>query len=127
MDNKLLEAVKTWLEGLMPSVAESLGEMLTTEELAEMGAESAINGPVTLDLSNMQAPITALNFFVMVKKNTALLAVTADIKDAPDDYNPPLRFNHFFPSISRFAADVADDENMSKMVDDIIEQCKDVL
>lgn len=126
MNEELIESVKEWLEDIMPSVVENLtGEVLTPETLSEMGKEQAIHGPITIDLEEFAAPITAINFFVMVQSEVVLLATTSVVKDAPEDFNPPIQFGSVF-TIDKFAKEFVSKNNQKRLVKDLVEQYKSI-
>ena len=111
MDDKMIDAVKNWLEAIMPAVVETLHEM---------GKEEGIHGPITVNLEEFRVPITAINFYTMVVENGMMLATTADIKGAEDN-TPEIGFGMFFP-IAEFAETVADEEHVQELVNRVLEQ-----
>lgn len=123
MNEELITSVKVWLERIMPSVVETLVGALTPETLAEMGKGQGIHGPITIDLEEFAAPITAINFFVMVQSEVVLLATTAVVKDAPEDFNPPIQFGSVF-TIDKFAKEFVSKNNQKRLVKDLVEQFK---
>ena len=120
MDDKMIDAVKNWLEAIMPAVVETLVANLTEEALHEMGKEEGIHGPIAVNLEEFRAPITAINFYTMVVEDGMMLATTADIKGAEDN-TPEIGFDMFFP-IAEFAETVADEEHVQELVNRVLEQ-----
>lgn len=122
MDDKMIDAVKNWLEAIMPAVVETLVANLTVEALHEMGKEEGIHGPIAINLEEFRAPITAINFYTMVVENGMMLATTADIKGA-EDKTPEIGFEMFFP-IAEFAESIADEGHVQQLVNRVLEQYK---
>jgi len=122
MDDKMIDAVKNWLEAIMPAVVETLVANLTVEALHEMGKEEGIHGPIAVNLEEFRAPITAINFYTMVVEDGMMLATTADIKGAEDN-TPEIGFDMFFP-IAEFAESIADEEHVQQLVNQVLEQYK---
>ncbi len=124
MDDKKINAVKNWLEAIMPAVVETIVANLTVEALHEMGKEEGIHGSIAVNLEVFRAPITAINFYTMVVEDGMMLATTADIKGAEDN-TPEIGFDMFFP-ITEFAATIADEEHVQQLVTRVLEQYKKV-
>lgn len=124
MDDKKINAVKNWLEAIMPAVVETLVANLTEEALHEMGKEEGIHGPIAVNLEEFRAPITAINFYTMVVDEGMMLATTAYIKGAENNA-PEIGFDMFFP-IAEFAETIADEEHVQQLVNRVLEQYKKV-
>ena len=122
MDDKMIDAVKNWLEAIMPAVVKTLVANLTVEALHEMGKEKGIHGPIALNLEEFRAPITAVIFHTMVVEDGMMLATTADIKGAENN-TPEIGFDMFFP-IAEFAETIADEEHVLLLVNRMLEQYK---
>ena len=122
MDDKMIDAVKNWLEAIMPAVVETLVANLTVEALHEMGKEEGIHGPIAINLEEFRAPITAINFYTMVVEDGMMLATTADIKGAEGN-TPEIGFDMFFP-IEEFAETIADEEHVQQLVNKVLELYK---
>lgn len=122
MDDKMIDAVKNWLEAIMPAVVETLVANLTVEALHEMGKEEGIHGPIVVNLEEFRAPIRAINFYTIVVEDGMMLATTADIKGAEDN-TPEIGFDMFFP-IAEFAETIADEEHVLLLVNRMLEQYK---
>lgn len=118
MDEKMINAVKNWLEAIMPAVVETLVANLTEEALHEMGKEEGIHGPISVNLEEFRAPITAINFYTMVVHEGMMLATTADIKGAEDNA-PEIGFDMFFP-ITEFAKSIADEEHVQQLANKVL-------
>lgn len=122
MDDKMINAVKNWLEAIMPAVVETLVANLTVEALHEMDKEEGIHGPITVNLEEFRAPITAINFYTMVVEDGMMLATTADIKGAEGN-TPEIGFDMFFP-IEEFSETIADEKHVQQLVNRVLEQYK---
>ncbi len=122
MEDRMINAVKNWLETIMPAVVETLVVNLTVEALHEMGKEEGIHGPIAINLEEFRAPITAINFYTMVVDEGMMLATTADIKDAEDNA-PEIGFDMFFP-ILEFAESIADEEHVQQLVNRVLDLYK---
>ena len=126
MDEKMIDAVKNWLEAIMPTVVETLVATLTEEALLDMGKEEGIHGPLVVNLEEFRAPVTAINFYTIVVNDLMMLAVTANVKDSHYGYTPDIKFDFVF-RISDFAESISAEEYMQKMVNRIIEIYKEAL
>ena len=125
MDDKMIDAVKNWLEAIMPAVVETLVANLTVEALHEIGKEKSVHGPIAVNLEEFRAPINAINFYTIVVEDGMMLATTADIKGAEEN-TPEIGFDMFFP-IAEFAKTVADEEHVQQLVNRVLEQYKNNL
>lgn len=123
MDENMINAVKSWLEKIMPAVVETLVASLTEEALYDMGKEEGIHGPIAVNLEEFRAPITAINFYVIVVDAGMMLATTADVKGASGASE--IGFDMFFP-IADFSESIADEEHLKKLVNCVLEQYKKV-
>lgn len=123
MDENMINAVKSWLEKIMPAVVETLVASLTEEALYDMGKEEGIHGPIAVNLEEFRAPITAINFYVIVIDAGMMLATTADVKGASGAAE--IGFDMFFP-IADFSESIADEEHLKKLVNCVLEQYKKV-
>lgn len=74
MDDKMINAVKNWLEAIMPAVVETLVANLTVEALHEMGKEEGIHGPIAVNLEEFRAPITAIDMFLPISEFAETIA-----------------------------------------------------
>lgn len=123
MDEKKINAVKSWLEKIMPAVVETLVASLTEEVLYDMSKEEGIHGPIAVNLEEFRAPITAINFYVIVVDDGMMLATTGDVKGV--SIAPEIGFDMFFP-IADFSESIADEEHLKKLVNCVLEQYKKV-
>ena len=80
MNNDFKNAVKGWLEAIMPSVTATIADVLTPEALRECAKEEAIHGLYTINIDEYNGPITAIAFHVVVVDEIAMLAVNATIR-----------------------------------------------
>ena len=126
MEEKMINAVKNWLESIMPAVVGTLVIALTEDALYEMGKEEGIHGPIAVNLEEFRAPVTAINFYTIVVNDLMMLAATANIKDAHEGYSPDIKFDFLF-RIPDFAVSVSVEENVKKLVNRIIEIFKEAL
>lgn len=120
MEEEMINAVKNWLESIMPAVVEMLVAALTEDSLYEMGKEEGIHGPIAVNLEEFRAPVTAINFYTIVVNDLMMLAATAIIKEAHEGYSPDIKFDFVF-RIPDFAESVSTEENMQKLVNRVIE------
>lgn len=125
MDNKMMDAVKNWLEAIMPAVVEMLVANLTLDVLCDMGKEQGIHGPISINLEEFRAPITAIHFYTMVVNDGMMLATIAKVKGADEETTPEIGFDMFLP-ISDFADSIKDEEHQQQLVNRILEQYKNV-
>ena len=121
----MINAVKNWLEAIMPSVVEMYVEEHTEDVLHEMGMEEGIHGPFIINLEECNAPVTAINFALVVN-DIMMFAATADVKNAREGYVPDIKFEFVF-RVAEFADSVSTDEIMQKLVNRVIEICKEAL
>lgn len=122
MDDKKINAVKNWLETIMPAVVETLVANLTEEALHKMGKEEGIHGPIIVNLEEFRAPITAIKFYTMVVDDGMMLATTADIKGTEGN-TPEIGFDMFFP-VAKFAETISDEEHVQQLVSRVMVQYK---
>lgn len=121
MEEKKIEAVKRWLEAIMPAVVETLVASLTEEVLHDMGKEEGIHGPIAVNLEEFRAPITAINFYTIVVEDGMMLATTADVNGK--NIFPGISFDMFFP-ITDFATSIVNEEHVQQLVDLVFGQFK---
>ena len=126
MEEKMITAVKNWLEAIMPSVVGMYVEEHTEDVLREMGKEEGIHGPFIINLEECKAPVTAINFFAIVVNDIMMFAATADVKNVREEYVPDIKFEFVFP-VSDFAKSVSTEENVQKLVCRVIEIYKEAL
>jgi hypothetical protein len=126
MEEKIINAVKNWLEAIMTSVVGMYVEEHTEEVFHEMGKEEGIHGPFIINLEECNAPVTAINFYAMVVNDIMMFAATADVKNAHEGYVPDIKFEFVF-RVAEFAESVSTDENIQKLVSRVIEICKEAL
>lgn len=121
MANDLHTAVRRWLTHIMPDVVNTLLRRLTNEHLLEISKEPAVHGPYTIDIEELRGPITAINFYVTAVEDAMVLATTATIEDAPEDYKPTLYFDMFF-FIEDFPTEISDADHLNQLVDTLTDQ-----
>ena len=126
MEEKMINAVKNWLDAIMLCVVEMYVEEHTVDVLREMGKEEGIHGPFIINLEECNAPVTAINFYAMVVNDIMMFAATADIKNAREGYVPEIKFEFVF-RVADFAESISTDENVQKLVSRIVEICKEAL
>lgn len=122
MDDKMFNAVKSWLEVVMPAVVETFVANLTKETLYEMGKEDGVHGPIVVNLEEFHAPITAINFYTVVVEDVMMLATTADVKGAEGNA-PKINFDMFFP-IADFTETIVNEEHVQQLVNRVLKQYK---
>ena len=121
MEKELTEALGKWLEAVTPLVAETLTEILTPENLSEMGNEEGVHGPLVINMEQFRAPITGVNFYVMVVEDTMMLATTIRTKE--EESLGDICFDMVF-STSAFPEDIKKEENVKTIKDRILELYK---
>lgn len=124
MNDKMINAVKNWLETIMPAVVETLVANLSEEALRNIAKKEGIHGPIVVNLEEYRAPITAINFYMVAVNEGMMLATTADIKGAEGNA-PEIGFDMFFP-ITDFAASITDEEHVQQLVNRVLELYKKV-
>lgn len=120
MEKELTEALGKWLEAVTPLVVETLTEILTPENLLEMGNEEGVHGPLVINMEQFRAPITGVNFYVMVVEDTMMLATTIRTKE---ESLGDICFDMVF-STSAFPEDIKKEENVKTIKDRILELYK---
>ncbi len=125
MNENMINAVKNWLDSVMPMVVDVLAEHLTEETLHEMCKEEGIHGPIMVNLKECQAPISAINFYVLINDDSLMLATTADMTDADEDEDqtPNIEFDMFF-TIQEFATSIKDENHIQYLKDRVLELYK---
>lgn len=121
MEKELTEALGKWLEAVTPLVVETLTEILTHENLSEMGNEEGVHGPLVINMEQFRAPITGVNFYVMVVEDTMMLATTIRTKE--EESLGDICFDMVF-STSAFPEDIKKEENVKTIKDRILELYK---
>lgn len=118
MEKELTEALGKWLEAVTPLVVETLTEILTPKNLSEMGNEEGVHGPLVINLEQFRAPITGVNFYVMVVEDTMMLATTIRTKE--EESLGDICFDMVFTT-SAFPEDIKKEENVKTIKDRILE------
>ena len=113
--------VSRWLTNIMPDVTAALTSFLTEDDFVKMGEERGVFDPVTINIEELNGPITAIKFYFIVVEPTMSVAATLTFKEVPDDYTPTIRFNMVF-DMERFADDFNDEENLQLLVDTLMQQ-----
>lgn len=117
----MTESIKKWLESIMPTVVGAIVEYLTEETLFAFGVEEGIHGPITINLEEFHAPITAINYYVIVVGDGMMLATAAVFEGQEEGCGPDIEFDMFFP-ISEFATSFFEEESIQQMIDRVIRQ-----
>lgn len=118
MEKELTEALGKWLEAVTPLVAETLTEILTPETLSEMENEEGVHGPLVINMEQFRAPITGVNFYVMVVEETMMLATTIRTKE--NESLGDICFDMVFAT-SAFPEDIKKQESLKTIKDRILE------
>jgi len=126
MDEQMITAVKNWLDAVMPAVVEALVNLLPEDHLLAMGNEEGIHGPYFVELEEFNAPITAINFFVIVVNDLMMMATTADFREARTDTPPELRFDSVF-RVAEFPVSISSEEHISQLVNRVLDLYKESL
>lgn len=95
MNNDFKNAVKGWLEAIMPSVAATIADVLTPEALRECAKEEAVHGPYTINIDELNGPVKAIAFHVVVVNEIAMFAVNATIRNN-EDFSSAIKFDIVF-------------------------------
>ena len=125
MEDRMTNAVKRWLETIMPAVVDTLVAGLSEDVLRDMGKEQGIHGPITVGLEEFNAPVTAVRFYVSVVDDSMVLATDATVRGVSEDSMPELEFDMAFP-IADFAERIADEGQVRKLVSRVLEIYKAV-
>lgn len=120
MDNEFKSEVKEWLEAIMPSVAATIAEVLTPETLRECAKEEAIHGPYSIDIDELEGPVTAIAFHVMVVNEMAMVAVNGTIRDN-EDFSSEMKFDMLF-SCDELEEKIQDETHIAYLVEDLLTQ-----
>lgn len=120
MDNEFKSEVKEWLEAIMPSVAATIAEVLTPETLRECAKEESIHGPYSIDIDELEGPVTAIAFHVMVVNEMAMVAVNGTIRDN-EDFSSEMKFDMLF-SCDELEEKIQDETHIAYLVEDLLTQ-----
>lgn len=118
MEKELTEALGKWLGAVTPLVVETLTEILTPENLSEMRKEEGVHGPLVINMEQFRAPITGVNFYVVVVEDTMMLATTIRTKE--EESLGDICFDMVFTT-SAFPEDIKKEENVKAIKDRILE------
>lgn len=120
MNNDYKNAVKGWLEVIMPSVASIIADNLDSDVLNECAKEQAIHGPYTIDIEEMKGPITSILFHVMVVDDMVMMSVNGNFRSSEQN-SSDMKFDMVF-SREELVEKVQDEEHLTLIVEDLIEQ-----
>ena len=123
MNNDFKNAVKGWLEAIMPSVAATIADVLTPEILRECAKEEAIHGPYTINIDELNGPVKAIAFHVVVVDEIAMLAVNATIRNN-EEFSSGIKFDMVF-SCDEFVEKIQEDEQLASLVSDLLAQVEE--
>ena len=123
MNNDFKNAVKGWLEAIMPSVAATIADVLTPEILRECAKEEAIHGPYTINIDELNGPVKAIAFHVVVVNEIAMFAVNATIRNN-EDFSSAIKFDMVF-SCDEFFEKILEDEQLATLVSDLLAQVEE--
>ena len=123
MSNDFKNAVKGWLEAIMPSIAATIADVLTPEILRECAKEEAIHGPYTINIDEYNGPITAIAFHVVVVNEIAMFAVNAIIRNN-EEFSSAIKFDMVF-SCDEFVEKIQEDEQLATLVSDLLAQVEE--
>ena len=123
MNNDFKNAVKGWLEAIMPSVAATIADVLTPEILRECAKEEAIHGPYTINIDELNGPVKAIAFHVVVVDEIAMLAVNATIRNN-EEFSSAIKFDMVF-SCDEFVEKIQEDEQLASLVSDLLAQVEE--
>lgn len=123
MNNDFKNAVKGWLEAIMPSVAATIADVLTPEILRECAKEEAIHGPYTINIDELNGPVKAIAFHVVVVNEIAMFAVNAIIRNN-EEFSSAIKFDMVF-SCDEFVEKIQEDEQLASLVSDLLAQVEE--
>lgn len=123
MNNDFKNAVKGWLEAIMPSVAATIADVLTPEILRECAKEEAIHGPYTINIDELNGPVKAIAFHVVVVNEIAMFAVNAIIRNN-EEFSSAIKFDMVF-SCDKFVEKIQEDEQLASLVSDLLAQVEE--
>lgn len=123
MNNDFKNAVKGWLEAIMPSVAATIADVLTPEILRECAKEEAIHGPYTINIDELNGPVKAIAFHVVVVNEIAMFAVNAIIRNN-EEFSSAIKLDMVF-SCDEFVEKIQEDEQLASLVSDLLAQVEE--
>ena len=123
MNNDFKNAVKGWLEAIMPSVAATIADVLTPEILRECAKEEAVHGPYTINIDELNGPVKAIAFHVVVVNEIAMFAVNAIIRNN-EEFSSAIKFDMVF-SCDEFVEKIQEDEQLATLVSDLLAQVEE--
>ena len=123
MNNNFKNAVKGWLEAIMPSVAATIADVLTPEILRECAKEEAVHGPYTINIDELNGPVKAIAFHVVVVNEIAMFAVNAIIRNN-EEFSSAIKFDMVF-SCDEFVEKIQEDEQLATLVSDLLAQVEE--
>ena len=123
MSNDFKNAVKGWLEAIMPSIAATIADVLTPEILRECAKEEAIHGPYTINIDELNGPVKAIAFHVVVVNEIAMFAVNAIIRNN-EEFSSAIKFDMVF-SCDKFVEKIQEDEQLATLVSDLLAQVEE--
>ena len=123
MNNDFKNAVKGWLEAIMPSVTATIADVLTPEILRECAKEEAIHGPYTINIDELNGPVKAIAFHVVVVNEIAMFAVNAIIRNN-EEFSSAIKFDMVF-SCDEFVEKIQEDEQLASLVSDLLAQVEE--
>ena len=115
--NNILIALEKWLNAVFPLVTDALVDILTPETLTEMSNEQGVHVPIVIGLEEFRAPITGLNFYVMVVEETMMFATTIRTKE--NDSCGDISFDMVFTTTA-FPDEINQEENQNMIKDRIL-------
>lgn len=123
MNNDFKNAVKGWLEAIMPSVAATIADVLTPEILRECAKEEAIHGPYTINIDELNGPVKAIAFHIVVVNEIAMFAANAIIRNN-EEFSSGIKFDMVF-SCDEFVEKIQEDEHLATLVSDLLAQVEE--
>lgn len=123
MNNDFKNAVKGWLEAIMPSIAATIADVLTRETLRECAKEETVHGPYTINIDELNGPVKAIAFHVVVVNEIAMFAVNATIRNN-EEFSSAIKFDMVF-SCDEFVEKIQEDEQLASLVSDLLAQVEE--
>ncbi len=125
MCKEMINALKKWLENVMPMVVGVLADTMRDDVLLNMSSQNGIQGPFQVDLKEYGAPVTAIRFYMIFQEDGMLLGTSALFKADGEDVPGRIDFNCFFIT-SEFTTSIVDDEHVDILVSSVMKQLLDI-
>lgn len=104
----------------MPGVLDELVDMLTVEELCDLGRKRCLGGPYIVNIDILRGPIVSINFYAYTELGCTYLTVYPQCRGKEEEEG---HFGYIFDMgfpIPEFAETVKDDEHQAQLVEKIM-------